>query len=144
MSEDASELQTTAEVAKKVLLNMGQKGIPLTPENYQIWFEYCAGSNESIITDINKIITQGKSFTAETNKNIYDKHFGKQKEEEILGEIYKETQKILKEVLEKVLSTSSATLKYSEKLKNYTSKLNDVKDISEIKDIVFFDSGIFE
>ena len=136
MSEVDSELQTTAEVAKKVLLNMGQKEIPLTPENYQIWFEYCAGSNESIITDINKTITQGKSFTAETNKIIYDKHFGKEKEQEILGEIYKETQKILKEVLGKVLSTSSATLKYSEKLKNYTSKLNDVKDISEIKNII--------
>ena len=129
MSEVDSELETTAEVAKKVLLNMGQKGIPLTPENYQIWFEYCAGSNESIITDIDKIITQGKSFTAETNKIIYDKHFGKQKEQEILEEIHKETQKILKEVLEKVLSTNDATLKYSEKLKDYTSKLNDVKDI---------------
>jgi len=136
MSEADSELETTAEVAKKVLLNMGQKGIPLTPENYQIWFEYCAGSNESIITDIDKIITQGKSFTAETNKIIYDKHFGKQKEQEILEEIHKETQKILKEVLEKVLSTNNATLKYSEKLKDYTSKLNDVKDISEIKHII--------
>ena len=49
MSEAASELKTTAEVAKKVLLNMGQREIPLTPENYQIWFEYCAGSNESTV-----------------------------------------------------------------------------------------------
>jgi len=113
---------------------MGQKEIPLTPENYQVWFEYCAGSNESITNEINKIVSQGISFTEETNKNIYEKHFGQEKE--IFEEINRETQKILKEVLEKVLSTTNATLTYSEKLKGYTSKLNDVKDLSEIKHII--------
>lgn len=134
MSEDGNELKTVAEVARKVLLNMGQKEIPLTPENYCVWFEHCAGSNERLTTDINEIIAQGNSFSAETNKWLYDRHFGKDKE--VLDQIHQETQKILKEVLEKVLSTTNATMKYSDKLRDYTNKLNDVSELSEISHII--------
>jgi len=43
-----ADQKTISEIAKKVLLEMGQKGVALTPENYQVWFEYCTGSNESL------------------------------------------------------------------------------------------------
>lgn len=82
-----SDQKTITEIAKKVLLEMGQKGVALTPENYQVWFEYCTGSNESLTAHISEIVTSGKTFTAEINKDLYDMFFGKGKEERIVTKI---------------------------------------------------------
>ena len=71
--------KTISKIAKKVFLEMGQKGVELTPENYQVWFEYCTGINESLTAHINEILASGKPLTAEINKDLYDMFFGKGK-----------------------------------------------------------------
>ena len=80
-----SDQKTITEIAKKVLLEMGQKGVALTPENYEVWFEYCTGSNESLTAHINEIVTSGKTFTAEINKDLYEMFFGKDSNEDTSG-----------------------------------------------------------
>ena len=133
MTEPARELDTTKEIAKTVLLRMSEHAIPLTPENYHVWFEYCIASNEELVREINRTIAAKNAFSTEINDTIYSKYFGKAREERIAGEIQKETQKILKEVLAKVLNTTDDTAQYSNKLKSYSKKLNTVHDLSEIK-----------
>ena len=49
MTEPARELDTTKEIAKTVLLRMSEHAIPLTPENYHVWFEYCIASNAELV-----------------------------------------------------------------------------------------------
>jgi diguanylate cyclase len=136
MAEVAAELNSTKEIAKTVLLRMSEFSIPLTPENYHVWFEYCTGSNEELVREINTAIDTRTPFTKEINDNIYSKYFGKAREERIAGEIQKETQKILKEVLAKVLDTTDDTAEYSNKLHNYSQKLNTANDLSEIKHLM--------
>ena len=136
MTEPARELDTTKEIAKTVLLRMSEHAIPLTPENYHVWFEYCIASNEELVREINGIIAGKTAFSAEINDTIYSTYFGKAREERIAGEIQKETQKILKEVLDKVLNTTDDTAQYSNKLKSYSQKLNTVQDLSEIKHLM--------
>jgi diguanylate cyclase len=136
MTEPARALDTTKEIAKTVLLRMSEHAIPLTPENYHVWFEYCIASNEELVREINRTIAAKNAFSREINDTIYSKYFGKAREERIAGEIQKETQKILKEVLAKVLNTTDDTAQYSNKLKSYSEKLNTVHDLSEIKHLM--------
>ena len=136
MTEPARALDTTKEIAKTVLLRMSEHAIPLTPENYHVWFEYCIGSNEDLVRDINGFIAKKTTFSSEMNDRIYSTYFGKAREERIAGEIQKETEKILKEVLANVLNTTDDTAQYSDKLKNYSQKLNAVHDLSEIKHLM--------
>ena len=96
MLNSNSDQKTISEIAKKVLLEMGQKGVTLTPENYQVWFEYCTGNNEDLTARINEIVASGKLFTAKINKDLYDSFFGKGKEERIVTKIHLGIQKILK------------------------------------------------
>jgi diguanylate cyclase len=136
MSELAYELNTTKEIAKTVLLRMSEHSIPLTPENYHVWFEYCIASNEELVGEINTTIDTGSPFSKEINDTLYSKYFGKALEERITAEIQNETQKILKEVLSKVLNTTDDTAEYSNKLKEYSQKLNAAHDLSEIKHLM--------
>lgn len=41
MQQQESDFQKTMEITKKVLLSRGEHHIPATPENYQVWYEYC-------------------------------------------------------------------------------------------------------
>ncbi|MHC5076932.1 MAG: GGDEF domain-containing protein [Planctomycetota bacterium] len=136
MSEVAHDLNTTKEIAKTVLLRMSEFSIPLTPENYHVWFEYCIGSNEDLVGEISAVIDRGKPFSKKINENIYSTYFGNAREERIAAEIQKETQKILQEVLSKVLNTTDDTAAYSNKLKSYSQKLNEASDLSEIKHLM--------
>jgi diguanylate cyclase len=131
-----SDQKTITEIAKKVLLEMGQKGVALTPENYQVWFEYCTGSNESLTAHINEIVTSGKTFTAEINKDLYDMFFGKGKEERIVTKIHLGIQKILKHILHEILGQSNSITHYSKKLNKYLCQLDSAKELSEIRQIV--------
>ncbi len=81
MQDSNPDQNTISEIAKKVLLEMGQKGVMLTPENYHVWFEYCTGSNEHLTAHINEIVASGKPFTPEISQRLYDTYFGKGKED---------------------------------------------------------------
>jgi diguanylate cyclase len=136
MTNVAKEIDTTKEIAKTVLLRMSEFNIPLTPENYHVWFEYCIGNNEELVREITATIDRGNPFNKEINENIYSNYFGKAREERITGDIQRETQKILQEVLENVLNTTDDTAQYGNKLKSYSQKLNTANDLSEIKNLM--------
>ncbi len=131
-----SDQKTISEIAKKVLLEMGQKGVVLTPENYQVWFEYCTGSNERLTAHINEIVASGKPFTPEISQNLYDIYFGKEKEERIVTKIHLGIQKILKHILHEILGQSNTITHYSKKLDTYSRQLDNAKEISEVKEVV--------
>ena len=136
MTDSFNELTTTREIAKTVLLQMSEFAIPVTPENYHVWFEYRIASNQELVKEINDTIDAAKPFTKEMNESIYSKYFGKAREERIAGELQRETQKILKEVLDKILNTTGDTAQYGDKLKRYSEKLNRANDLSEIKHLM--------
>ena len=95
MTEPARGLDTTKEIAKTVLLRMSEHAIPLTPENYHVWFEYCIAGNEDLVRAINTRIATENPFSKKINDILYSKYFGKAREERIAAEIQNETQKIL-------------------------------------------------
>lgn len=115
---------------------MGKKGVALTPENYQVWFEYCTGGNESLTLHINEIVASEKPFTPEINKDLYDRYFGKAKEERIVTRIHLGIQKILKHILHEILGQSNSITQYSKKLNRYLYQLDRAEELSEIKQIV--------
>ncbi len=136
MQDSNADQKNISEIAKKVLLEMGQKGVALTPENYQVWFAYCTGSNESLTTHINEIVASGKLFTPEISQNFYDMYFGKVKEERIVTKIHLGIQKILKHILHEILGQSNSITHYSKKLNKYLCQLENTHELSEIKPII--------
>jgi diguanylate cyclase len=130
------ELRTTTAIAKRVLPKMAESKVPLTPENYHLWFEYSIGSNEGLTGDINKIIASGKPFTGEVNKKLYDKYLGNEHDKRLVEQVQKETQKIFKRIVDDILITNESTSDYGQKLKAYAQQLDEAKALSDVQYIV--------
>ena len=123
-------------VAKKALLMMSQREIPLHPENYWVWFDYTMGGNKDLEDDLNRIMKEGH-FSDEINEEIYRKHFGNlDSEVRLLEDAQKEIQKILKDVLDEILYTQDFTSDYRDKLSGFTAQLKQARDLDEIHAIV--------
>jgi diguanylate cyclase len=55
--------RTVAEITKNIILNTAKRSIPLTPENYHVWFEYFLGSNQELNVSIDELIASENSFS---------------------------------------------------------------------------------
>jgi diguanylate cyclase len=130
------ELKTTTAIAKRVLPKMAEWKIPMTPENYHLWFEYSIGSNQELTSDIDEIIASKKHFTSEVNKRLYDEYLGNEQNKRLIEQVQKETQKIFKRIVDDILITNESTSDYGQKLKAYAQQLDEAKELSDVQYIV--------
>jgi len=136
MKKLEKDLEKATEIAKAVLPKMGQFKVPLTPENYRIWFQYCHGGNKGLAADIDQIIGSSASFTPEINRTLYEKYFEKQENRELLEEIQKETQTMINNFLEQMITTAGHSNEYSTQLKKHSERLAQAASLSEIQEVV--------
>jgi diguanylate cyclase len=106
-----------------VLLTLSRQEIPVTPENYRVWFEYMIGSNVELNNEIDAYLAEGTQFDESRSREIYEKHFGEAKERKLVQEISQATFRILKEALEGVVATGKVTQDYSERLNEFATRL---------------------
>ena len=130
------ELRKASEHARIALAALTKRRIPLTPENYYVWYVYLTGSNEELTAEIDRIVASGDPFTKRLNRQLYDKYFGKQKEAEATERIHDQTQIILKNILEGVLNTHGHASDYGSKLDEYSHKLEEATKLSQVQHII--------
>ncbi len=130
------ELKTTTAIAKRMLPKMAEWKVPMTPENYHLWFEYSIGSNQELTSDIDEIIASKKPFTSEVNKRLYDEYLGNEQNKRLIERVQKETQKIFKRIVDDILITNESTSDYGQKLKAYAQQLDEAKELSDVQCIV--------
>lgn len=124
-----------ADIARNVILNTAERSIPLTPENYRVWFEYFLGTNQKLKDSIDGLIASENSFSQEINERLYTEYLIGDKKE-ILQEVHKEAHKIFQNIFQTTLSTSDLTSNYSAKMKEYSNKLDEAKDLMQIQNFI--------
>src|SRR5210317_1210848 len=107
--------KAVTEIAKNVILNAAERSIPLTPENFHVWFEYFLGSNKELKTAIDELIASGKGFSHEINERLYTDYLEGNKKD-ILQEVHKETRRIFQNIFEVTRSTKDLASDYSDKM----------------------------
>ena len=125
-----------AENAKNSLALMNQMALPLSPENYQLWYTYIEGSNQELTEEVNKLMASSEQITPEACTVLHDRFFGSQKEVASVRRVHDETQRILKTILDEIISTHSQTSDYGKKLEVYSSKLNEAKHVDDMREII--------
>jgi len=127
--------RTVTEIAKNVILNASVRSIPLTPENFYVWFEYFLGSNQELKTAIDEQIASEKGFSQEINERLYTEYL-KGDKKEILDEVHKETHKIFQNIFRVTLSTNNLASDYSDKMEEYSNKLHDANDLTQMRNFI--------
>jgi diguanylate cyclase len=116
---------------------MSRQEIPVTPENYRVWFEYTIGSNPELNQELDGYIADGTTLDEGRNRQLYEKHFGEGKDKKLIQEVSQATFKILKEALEGIAATGNVTKDYSARLNDFVSHLEqDELDQVALKEMI--------
>jgi diguanylate cyclase len=133
---DIVTLEKTALIAQKVIAFMVKREIPITPENYKVWFEYHIGDNEELEKDVTEKKKSGTLLNTELTRDLYNKYFLDADRERIISLIENNAVKIMKDIIINVLSSLHDTSEYNKKLGRYTLALSKVNEIDEVKQII--------
>ncbi len=117
-----------------VLPLMSRYNIPVTPQNYAVWFAYVSESNGELCKAINNIIEKGASFNEDTNVALYQ-HYGLNSEGKSVNELLENLKQVLVNILKEVLQLSGQTDKFESTLSDCVGRLSEDLTIKDIRDI---------
>ena len=117
-----SDVKQIRGLAESALASMREHGIPPSPENFQVWFHYHAGT----YGDLNRLIdTQAadkKPFDAASNEALYARFFGGDTQSMTLSTAAS-TEKILQEVLAQIGLANKDAAAYASLLQESSGRL---------------------
>lgn len=107
-----------------------------TPSNYQLWYAYVRGENQTLTADLNALFADGASPTEGLCAQVFEKHFGETEESAVLHE----TNILMHGELEKVLATlrsaETDTQEFGNLLEGYSGSLKSETDAKAIKILI--------
>ncbi len=120
---------------------MTQRGIPSTPSNYTIWYDYVSGKNPLLTSAINEIISGDGLFSNEISNGLYTRFYlTDQQQGEHIQEAGNKLQETLKHVINQISEAGSDTENYGEKITNLATDISgDIsgqETSSSLKDFV--------
>ncbi|MFA5040159.1 MAG: diguanylate cyclase [Bdellovibrionales bacterium] len=110
-------------------------GLPPTPRNYSVYYEYVSGRNYELSSTYDKVVAQSK-ITQQHCDEMYYQFIVSDEEKGLL----KEADKTIHDEIEKVLgfldTSSKETGQFGENLDTFSSRLNDAKSVETLREAV--------
>jgi len=114
---------------------MSKYNIPVTPQNYAVWFTYVSGANESLRMTIDRMIERGENFNEEINQMLY-RRFGLGIDESEIRKLRDDLKQLLLTILDQVMMFCGRTDNFETTLHKSVEQLSGEVTIQEIKAIV--------
>ncbi len=120
----ADSFANAQEYTGQAIKIMTQRGIPSTPPNYTIWYDYVSGKNPPLTAAIDEIIKGDDLFPVEVSNALYTRFYlSHQEQSEHIQEAGEKLQETLKQVIEHIGDAGSDTEIFGEKI---TSLATDI------------------
>ncbi|MBF0290970.1 MAG: GGDEF domain-containing protein [Nitrospinae bacterium] len=144
-SNEAQPDQSTV-IARKALPFMAENGIPMTPKNYFVWYEYYQGANLELVKAVKDMVSNGIRPDDRITSQLYGRFFAKDISDEERKKLEAEFQAVSKANIEtkkliepiardlKTLSETNAT--YGDKLSDFAGKMEAKADIEQVSTMV--------
>lgn len=114
---------------------MSKHKIPITPQYYNIWYQYVSGENSELKNSIDDILKANTPFTIELNEALYHKYCTGTHEGEV-KRLRKDLQTMLISVMVEFADMTGKTENYNTVLTDSVSKLSEDISIETFKDIL--------
>jgi len=102
---------------------MKKLDIPITPQNYAVWYEYSGGQNRELNKSIDQLLNEGRAFTEKINEDLYQNYIGTNSAAKMLSNIQSETERLLFQLLNDLELFQSGTKQFSDTLKDSSERL---------------------
>ena len=105
-------LQDTYCYLRLALPLMTKLNIPVTPENYMVWYKYVSGKDVSLSEAIDSCLKDGTPFSPEKNEELYRSFCRNEGDEELIHEIRNSLQQIFGVVATELTSMAGQAVEY--------------------------------
>ncbi|MBI4666433.1 MAG: GGDEF domain-containing protein [Nitrospinae bacterium] len=143
---DRVKVDLATDIARKAIPFMAEKGIPVTPVNYFIWYEFFLGENQDLVRALKNLIASGAKFSDRVNQQIYEKHvvmgLSAEQEKKLAEEIKAveeanlATSKILDPIAKDLKKIAETNADYGAKLGEFAGKMEDKADYQQVSNII--------
>ena len=114
---------------------MSKHNIPITPQYYNIWYQYVSGENIELKKIIDDILKTNTPFTIELNETLYEKYCTGTHEGEV-KKLRKDLQTMLISVMVEFADMTGKTENYNSVLTDSVSKLSEDVSLDTFKNIL--------
>lgn len=114
-----------AEYMRLALPLMKRHGVPMTPDNYAVWYEHVSGANAKLSEQIQSMLAINSTLSEAQCKALHDQFFNLEKDRQEVIELRMELAKLLREVFNFVCSSVAHNDKVNQHLNGLLSKINE-------------------
>jgi diguanylate cyclase len=114
---------------------MTKHGIPITPENYAVWYQYVSGANSRLNQTIDAMCMEGKPFTDEVNELLH-RQFCQDGDEKELKKLREDLRQILITILSQVADLTGQTKRYETFISNSIDMLTENASVEDVKKVI--------
>lgn len=128
-------IDVCAERLRLTLPLMVKNGVAVNPQNYAVWYEYVAGTNEKLTQQIDAQLQKEQRVGDEATRQLYQKHFNCQPERK-LGPIRTAMREMASLLLSYVVEMDGQANEYGEVLAHHSNKLRGDLAVSDIQRVL--------
>ncbi len=135
MQRQPISVETSSEYLRLALPFMSRYRVPVTPENYAVWYQYVAGTNVPLKEAIDALVAAEEQIDEEVTADLFRKFV----DPTDLSR-FEEAQQVLRSLAETVtsslVSANGEVSKYEESLKECSSQLSDDINPEDFRSLV--------
>ena len=113
---------------------MTKLNVPVTPENYMVWYRYVSGSDTSLSRAIDAYVRDGAPFSSERNEELYRRFCRNEGDEELIEEIRSSLKRIFGTVATELTVLAGQAAEYESFVSSTIDKLSDNPSAADIRD----------
>jgi diguanylate cyclase len=134
----AAEYEETdvTELARRGLQQMSRLTIPITPDNYRLWYNYVSRSMADLVAEVDELLSSRKPFNPDLCETLYQKYFGADRETKMVRLVQKETKEMLQSLFGEMLKANRFASDYGDRLGVHASRLERAENLQEVREIV--------
>ncbi|MCL1142498.1 GGDEF domain-containing protein [Shewanella gaetbuli] len=122
MNKYNQTIEQTADILRLAIPKMTALNIPVTPENYAIWYEYFSESNLNLKRAIDGLLANEVVFTPAVTAGLYNR-FIEDQSPDIIENVQIETQILIKNLFNQLDKFSLGTSSFSDNLTEFGDQI---------------------
>ena len=130
------DIQQDAPFAESAIGMMNSHGIPLTPENYMVWYTHVAGEDPTLSRLIDVYQSNGEPFSDKRNQELFDRFCAPQKQAEAIEEVGSQMGKTLTTLMGGVEENIQNTAAYGDILSNFSAEMAASPEAAKMAELI--------
>ena len=134
---DKAKLKESVAYLRAAVAKIQELGIPATPDNYSIWYDYYSGRKPSLKKVVDKRLKNGGAYNAEFSKRVYAQFFLSDPDpERELSNVRAAIRDLIDSLAKELSDIDNSMGDYTQALDVCSDELKQTPEINELNSIV--------